>query len=85
MNITLTVDANIQGQEREDLWHVCCSSFPVIVMSDGSDIDCDKWRVERADEASADSYREERETLRDCIYNLGYLIEGFDTNEWAVQ
>jgi hypothetical protein len=83
--IALRIDGNIQGEARVQLWEVCCGSYPVIEMSDGSEIDCDSWEVNQIDGTSGERYRDEQETLRDCIYNMGYLIEGYGSDEWIIQ
>lgn len=83
--ITLAIDSDIQGEDRDSLWQVCCSSHPVIAMSDDSDSDFDRWVVERVAGTNDEQYLTERETLRDCIYNLGYLIEGYDSDEWRIR
>lgn len=83
--ITLAIDSDIQGGERDQLWQVCCSSHPVIAMSEDSDSDFDRWVVERVAGTNDEQYLNERETLRDCIYNLGYVIEGYGSDEWQIR
>lgn len=83
--ITLTIDIAIQGDDRDQLWQVCCGSFPVLAMREYSDSDSDRWVVERCDDTNEEQYLSERETLRDCIYNQGYLIEGYEGDEWFVR
>jgi len=83
--ITLRIDSDIQGDARGQLWEVCCGSYPVIEMSDGSEIDFEAWEVKQIDGTSGERYRDEQETLRDCIYNMGYLIEGYGSDEWIIQ
>jgi hypothetical protein len=83
--ITLRIDSNIQGEARVQLWEVCCGSYPVIEMSDGSEIDFDAWEVEQIAGTSGEQYRDEQETLRVCIYNMGYLIEGYGSDEWIIK
>ena len=81
--ITLSIDSEIQGDERDQLWQVCCNSFPVLAMSEDSD--SDRWVVGRCDGTNEEQYLNERETLRDCIYNQGYLIEGYEGSEWSIR
>ena len=83
--ITLAIDSEIQGDDRDQLWQVCCNSFPVLAMSEDSDSDFDRWVVERCDGTNEEQYLKERETLRDCIYNLGYVIDGCEGDEWFVR
>jgi hypothetical protein len=82
--ITLRISPEIQGDDREQLWTVCCSSFPVIGMADDSESDSDEWFAERLPGHNQEQYLNERDTIRDCIYNLGYVIEGIETDEWAI-
>ena len=83
--ITLRIDSNIQGEARVQLWEVCCGSYPVIAMGENVEIDFDSWEVEQIDGTSGMRYLAEQETLRDCIYNMGYLIEGYGSDEWIIQ
>jgi hypothetical protein len=83
--ITISIDPEIQGDDRGQLWTVCCSSFPVIGMSEDCESDFDRWVVERLAGTNDEQYLHERETLRDCIYNLGYVIDGFDGDEWILR
>jgi hypothetical protein len=83
--ITLNIDSEIQGEEREQLWSACCGSYPVMQMTDDSEVDSSIWIVERNDGTNEEQYLSERETLRDCIYNLGYLIEGYGSGEWSIR
>lgn len=41
--------------------------------------------MERCDGTNEEQYLNERETLGDCIYNLGYSIEGYESDEWFVR
>lgn len=83
--ITLRIDDQIQGDARQQLWDVACGSYPVIAMGDNVEIDFDSWEVEQIDGTSGEQWRDEQETLSTCIYNLGYLIEGFGSDEWIIQ
>lgn len=83
--IKLLIDGEIEGEDRGQLWDVCCGSYPVINMTDDSDMDSGEWFLERAKDSGYEQYLNERETLRDCIYNLGYNIDGYDGGEWIVR
>jgi hypothetical protein len=54
-------------------------------MSEDCESDFDRWVVERLAGTNDEQYLHERETLRDCIYNLGYVIDGFDGDEWILR
>lgn len=82
--IAITVPDSIESQDRETLWEVCCSSYPHIVMNDDCDIELREWRVSRGDHTTDDEYRDERVTLRDCIYNLGFCIDNCESDSWHI-